>query len=446
MNVSNMDRNSNSTAQVHKASENRRGFLAKATAAIALPTIIPAHALGRDGAIAPSERITLGVIGIGPRCTYDLQSMLTLADVRCVAIADVQASRRDAGKKLVDSHYGNADCKVVRDFRELLDRKDIDAVLVATGDRWHATASMLAAEAGKDVYSEKPCGITIELCQQLADTMKRTGRIFQAGTQRRSVPNFVQAVQLAQNGKLGKLRKLYASVYVPSIDSAWLPGEPTPTKDICDWNLWLGPAPWRPYNGKYVSGGWRGYYDFDSGARLLDWGAHTVDLCQWANHSDETIPVSYTPSEKGIECVYENGVQVILDFIQNPFGDRGPNWITKLGTCPVRFVGDAGWLETGDSGDTEVSSQDLRRELQESAGKVKGLDVLAHARNFFDCIKSRKPTVANAEVMRNSHVACHAAALSWILQRPLKIDPKKQEFINDDEANRLRSRPQRQWS
>ena len=186
-----------------------------ASTAISLPWIVSARALGREGSAAASERITLGVIGIGPRCTYDLKSMLALPDVQCVAICDVQASRREAGKTLVDGHYGNNDCVLYRDFRELLARPDIDAVLIATGDRWHAPASILAAQAGKDVYSEKPCGLTIADCQSLADTMKHTGRVFQAGTQRRSVANFQAAVQLAHSGKLGKLHTLYASVYTP---------------------------------------------------------------------------------------------------------------------------------------------------------------------------------------------------------------------------------------
>ena len=425
----------------------RRNFLAStASVAATAPWFFSGTALAADAAVAPSEKITLGMIGIGPRGTYDLQAMLGLSDVQCVAIADVQASRRDAGKALVDKHYGNTNCRLYGDFRELLERKDIDAVLIATGDRWHAAASILAAQAGKDVYSEKPCGLTIELCQKLAETMKTTGRIFQAGTQRRSVPNFQQAVQLAQTGKLGKLKTLYASVYMPTLDNSWLPGELTPAKEICDWNMWLGTAPWRPYNSKYVAGQWRGYYDFDSGARLLDWGAHTVDLCQWANQADGTTPISFEPSETGITCVYENGVNLVLDFIATPFGDRGPNWITKLGTCPVRFVGEDGWIETGDSGQTEVSSDALRKELQDAAGKVIGLDVSAHARNFFDSVKSRNPTVANPEVMRNSHIACHAAAMSWMLKRKLNFDPTKQEFIGDDEANGLRSRPARNWS
>jgi predicted dehydrogenase len=411
---------------------------------MAVPAFLPAAALGADGSVPPSERITLGVIGIGPRCTYDLQPMLAMPDVKCVMIADVQASRREAGKKLVDQHYGNNDCKTTRDFRELLDRKEIDAVLIATGDRWHAPASILAAEAGKDVYSEKPCGLTIELCQKLDDTMRRTGRIFQAGTQRRSVPNFQQAVELARSGKLGKLKTLYASIYTPQIRTAWLPAEPTPDRDAVDWNLWLGPAPWRQYNARYVAGDWRGFWDFDSGAQLLDWGAHTLDLCQWANDADRTMPIEYEPLPDKIICHYANGVNVVLDFLKEPFGNRDPHYITRLGTCPVRFVGEEGWVETGDSGEMVVEPESLARSLPDAEKRVRGLDVEAHARNFFDCMKTRQPTACNSSVMRHSHIACHAAALSWILGRKLRLDPTTETFVDDDEANRLCSRPARE--
>jgi predicted dehydrogenase len=423
----------------------RRAFLGRSLAssvALAAPLFVPASALGRGGAVAPSEKITFGVIGFGPRCKYDLTSMLALPDVRCVALADVQASRREAGKAFVDKHYGNKDCVVVRDFRELLGRKDIDAMLIATGDRWHAPASILAAKEGKDVYSEKPCGLTIGLCQQLAEAFKSTGRVFQAGTQRRSVPNFQAAVQLAHSGKLGKIHTLYASVYEPKVDNSWLPGEPTPPRDTVDWSLWLGPAPWRPYNKKYVEGGWRGYYDFDSGSRLLDWGAHTVDLCQWANKADDTMPVEYEPSPTKITCRYANGVKLVLDFLKTPFGER-PGWVQHLGTCPVRFVGDEGWVEVGDSGEIEVSPASLKSELKGLPGKVVGLKVGAHARNFFDCVRSRGEPAANARVMRHSHIACHAAAMSWLLNRKLSLDPAREAFIDDDEANGLRSRPAR---
>jgi predicted dehydrogenase len=427
-----------------RSNPTRRDVLKQSAAtgvALAAPWFVPAAALGREGKTAASDRITLGVIGIGPRCTYDMQAILKLPDVQCVAICDVQASRREAGKKLIDSHYQNNDCVTLRNFHELLDRRDIDAVIIATGDRWHAPASMLAARAGKDVYSEKPCGHTVAWCQQLDDTIRETKRVFQAGTQRRSVPNFQAAVRLAHSGKLGKLHTLYASVYVPSVQTAWLPSEPTPPRDVVDWDMWLGPAPWRPYNKAYVQGGWRGYWDLDSGARLLDWGAHTVDLCQWANQADDTMPVEYEPSEKNITARFANGVKLVLDFLKTPFGQR-PGWVQALGTCPVRFVGDEGWVEVGDSGGIEVQPASLRSELKELTGKPEnGLDVGGHARNFFDCIKSRGRPAANSQVMRHSHIACHAAALSWVLNRKLRFDPAKEEFIGDDEANGLRSLP-----
>lgn len=423
----------------------RRTLLGTATAATLASTIIPATAFGREGASAPSERINLGVIGIGARCRYDLASMLKFDDIRCVAIADVQQSRRDEGKKMVDEAYGNSDCQLYRDFRELLDRPDIDAVLIATGDRWHAAASMLAAEAGKDVYSEKPCGITIKDCQDLSDTIQRTGRVFQAGTQRRSVQNYNQAVQLAHSGKLGKLKTLYASIYLPTLDNAWLPAQKAPEPDVCDWNMWLGPAAWRPYNERYVQRHWRGVWDFDSGARILDWGAHTVDLCQWANQSDEEMPIEYEPFEDKIVAKYANGVTLVIDFLKDPFKDRSPQYITRLGTCPVRFEGEEGWVETGDEGEIVCSSPALQKEV-ESTKRVRGLDVTTHARNFFDCMRTRELPNANHWVMRRSHIACHAAAASWILGRKIQIDPKTEEYIDCEEANLFRSRPSRDWA
>lgn len=393
-----------------------------------------------------NDKIHLGVIGIGPRCRRVLRGMLPWEDARCVAIADVQASRRQSGKKLVDDHYGNSGCRLYRDFRELLLRKDIDAVLIATGDRWHADASILAAEAGKDVYSEKPCGITIAACRRLARTMRRQKRVFQAGTQRRSVPNFQTIVALARSGKLGRIHTLHASVYLPVLENAWLPAEPQPDGEVCDWNMWLGPAPWRPFNQKYVEGRWRRLWDFDSGGSLLDWGAHTVDLCQWANDSEETMPVEYEPTAENIVCRYANGVRLVLDFLKDPFGDRSPHYVTSLGTCPVRFVGEEGWVETGDSGRIEGEPKSLLNSLQSKLPRERGLEVASHSRDFFDNIRARDVPRANAEVMRRSHVACHAAAIAWILKRKLRIDPVSERFINDPEANLFRSRPSRKWA
>jgi predicted dehydrogenase len=343
---------------------------------------------------------------------------------------------------MADAKYGNRDCATYRDMFDLLARPDIDAVLIATGDHWHSLGSILAMKAGKHVYSEKPCGQTIALCQAVDETARRYGRVFQAGTQRRTVSNFQSAVRLAQSGKLGKLKTLYASCYKPQVRYDWLPAEPEPPKDVIDWDRWLGPSPWRPYNHAYVHGQWRVFFDFDSGATLLDWGAHTVDLCQWANQSDHTMPIEYEPTASCLNAHYANGVRLVMDFLPTPFGDRAPQYRTSLGTCPVRFEGDEGWVETGDSGGIEVSPASLRGELTTTS--LDGGGAAAHARNFFDCIRSGGLPNANSGVMRRSHVACHAAAIAWQLGRKVVIDPVKEVFVGDDEANLMRSRALRE--
>ena len=409
----------------------RREFLAKSSLALAVPALVGVGALGKNGAVAPSERIVLGAIGIGPRGRYVLGRMLDEPDVQFVAVCDVQAARREAVKAMAHAKYGNNDCATYIDMHELLARRDIDAVLIATGDRWHSLASILAAKAGKDVYSEKPCGITIGDCQALADTMNRYGRVFQAGTQRRSISNFQFAVHLAQSGKLGKIHTLCASIYNLRVLYDWLAAEPEPPKEVVDWDRWLGPAPWRPYNKRYVQGGWRGYFDFDSGATLLDWGAHTLDLCQWANQADTTTPVSFEAAGDTIFARYANGVKLVM---------RPGGWL-GLGTCPVRFEGDEGWVETGDNGDIAVHPASLQSERKIFA--IRGTDPAQHTRNFFDCMKSRALTAAHADAMRHSHIACHAAAIAWQLGRNVTFDPVREEFVGDDEANHMRSRAMR---
>jgi len=417
----------------------RRKFLATAGLAFAGPYIVPSNVLGRAGSVAPSNRIVLGGIGIGHRGRIVLSSMLEEPDVRFVAVSDVQASRRERVKKMVDAKYENKDCVMYRDMFEVLDRDDIDAVLIATGDRWHALASILAIRAGKDVYCEKPCGITIRDCQELADNTHRYGRVFQAGTQRRSIGNFQFAVDLARSGKLGRLHTVHASIYKLKTFYDWLPAEPEPDPDVVDWDRWLGPAPWRPYNQTYVEGGWRGYYDFDSGATLHDWGAHTVDLCQWASDADDTTPITFEADSGTIYCEYANGVKLVMR--RGGFNNEG-DWI-GLGTCPVRFEGDEGWVETGDSGSVMCYPESLRAERNRFRRGRWGEHPAQHIRNFFDCIKTRQQTACNQDVMRHSHIACHAAAISWMLGRKVTFDPVKEEFVGDEEANRMRSRAKR---
>ena len=433
----------------------RRGFLRRSLgvaggAAIA-PLIVPGRVLGFDGGVAPSNRIVLGGIGIGPRGRHVLQTMLAESDVQFVADCDVQAALRTSVKALADETYGDKGCATYRDFRELLARPDIDSVLIATGDRWHAIASIYAARAGKDVYCEKPCGITIGQCQTLADVMDVTGRVFQAGTQRRNVPNFQFAAHLARTGKLGRLHTVHASIYKLQVIYDWLPAEPEPNRDVVDWNMWLGPAPWRPYNKAYVvDRRWRGYYDFDSGAKLLDWGAHTVDLCQWASGNDGTVPVEYEPDGGTIYARYANGLKLIMrptGWIGQPEQSASAaNFaVGSTGTCPVRFEGDEGWVETGDNGSIELHPASLRSEWR--AFTMRGTDAAQHTRDFLNCVKSRGLPAANFRVMRKTHIACHAAAIAWQLGRKVRFDPAKEAFVDDGEANRMRSRALREpWT
>lgn len=402
---------------------------------IGIPTLISGSALGLNGKASASETILLGGIGINHRGGYDLGFFLNQSDVRFVAVADVSKSRRDRVKKQAEETQGISDVATYRDFRSLLDRTDVDAVLSATGDRWHAHMAIYAARAGKDVYSEKPCAISIELCRKLAETMKLYGAIFQGGTQRRNVSNFRHACELARSGKLGKIHTVHASIYYLEHKTGWLPEQPTPKVEDFDWDLWLGPAPWRPYNEAYANEGksswsaWRGYYDFDSGFRHLDWGAHTVDLCQMALGVDGTTPIKFWAEGDRMYALYKNGVKLVM---------RPDGWL-GLGTCPVRFEGSEGWIETGDSGKTIVSNDSL----QTVECEIEGTNPRDHIRNFLDCVKTRRQPTCNADVVRSSHVACHASALSWFLGRELYFDPDSECFINDNEANRLRSRASR---
>ena len=410
----------------------RRGFLkrsAGAGLAAAGFSILPSSALGRDGHVAPSERITVGGIGIGNRGTYDLSCFLEQKDVQFVAVCDVKAARRNAVKKIADRHHGNKDCAQFRDFRELLDRRDIDAVLIATGPNWHAAAAMYAARAGKDMYCEKPVTKNIAQSLELADTMRRTGRVFQAGTQRRNLPHFAFACELARTGKLGKMHTVYAHpMGMSALMSGWLPAQPVPDKEVVDWDMYLGPAAWRPYNKALLDG-----FNFEKGGGLvgggvLEWGSHCVDLCQWALGADGTAPVEYNPPQDGqIEARYANGVKLVL---------RETGWI-PLGSCPVRFEGEDGWVEAGDSGKLVLSSPELiaGRTVEE----IGGYPATFHVRDFLDCVKTRSQPKGNADAACYSHIACHAANIAIALDRKLTYDLEKHEFVEDAQANRLRS-------
>ena len=416
-----------------KQSFSRRCFLKESLAtgtAISIPMIIPGSALGRNGTVAPSERIVMGGIGVGRRGSYVLSEFLKFPQAQFIATADCQRSRRELVKSNVDKHYETKDCVVYRDMFDVLGRDDIDAVLIATGDRWHTMASLCAARAGKDIYCEKPCSMTIQESRALAEGINLYGRIYQAGTQRRNIGNFVQAIEMAQTGRLGQIREVHANTLHPAATASWLPAEPELDPDECDWNRWLGPAPWRPFNSRYVQGRWRNHYDFHGGG-ILEWGAHTVDLCQAANSADETAPIEYVPNGAGVDCTYANGVKLVM---------RTTDWL-GLGTCSVRFVGDDGWVETGDSGAMRIEPESLLAEKQ--VFDIVGTSAYTHVDDFLRCVKSRRLARSNASVAGQSHIVCHAAYIAWQLGRPLKFDPVKEEFVGDKEANRMRSRAMR---
>ncbi len=410
----------------------RRRFLQTSTSAVTAaamaPMIIPSSALGRDGAVAPSERVVVGGIGIGNRGTYDLGCFLQQKDVQFVAVADIKNDRRVAVKKMADDHHGNADCQMYRDFRELLDRSDIDAVLIATGPNWHATAAMAAAKAGKDMYCEKPVTKNISQSLILAETMRRTARVFQAGTQRRNLPHFAFACELARTGKLGKLKRVYAHpAGMQAMMSGWLPEEPLPDREKIDWDTYLGPAAWRPFNARLLDG-----FNFEKGGGLvgggvLEWGSHCVDLCQWAV-DDCPPPVEYqAPRDGQLVARYDNGIELIF---------RESGWI-PLGSCPVRFEGELGWVEAGDSGKMVLSSPELLagREVAE----IGGYPATFHVRDFLDCVKTRRQPKGNADAACNAHIACHAANIALHLDRTVKFDNQTKSFVDDEQANRLRS-------
>ena len=422
----------------HEPKFTRRKFLGTAALAIGMPTIIPGSALGKNGAVAPSNRIVMGGIGIGPRGREVLKCFLAQPDVQFVAIADVQESRREIVRRMANKQYGNEDCYKCCDMMEILGREDIDAVQITTGDRWHALGTILASKAGKDVYAEKPCSMTIHETQELADAVKLHGRVFQAGTQRRNVDNFRFAAELARSGRLGKIHTVHAAILPLKPDLAPLPGEPLPDPALIDWERWLGPAPSRPYNKKYVEGRWRGHYAFHGGAGLPEWGAHTLDLCQWAANADGTTPVEFeSKGDTLIEGRYASGVKLVMRLAG--FQGEG-DWVVP-GTCPVRFEGEEGWVETADFGKIAASNPALLVGMP--TGEISGTNPIKHVRDFLDCVKSRGAPAANEVVTRNGHIACHAAAIGWQLGRKVRFDPATEKFIGDDEANRMCSQPRR---
>jgi len=426
----------------------RRRFLRRgitAASAMALPYYVPVSALGHGGIISPSERIVMGGIGIGGRGSYDLNWMLNEPDVQWVAVCDVLKSRGQAAKNIVDSKYGNKDCAVYGDIRQFLaERTDVDAVLIATGDRWHALASIMAMRAGKDVYCEKPACLTMAQGKMVVETARRYCRIYQTGAQRLSEGNHVFAIEMARSGRLGQIHTVYADIrWRDGRRHDWLPAEPQPTTAEMAWDIWLGPCPWRPYNSSYVKGGWYHFYDFATDVAM--WGAHTVaQALAGLDMTDVSfVEFEYEGPDKTMVTRLSNGVKLVLFRVEGSVWEPCKYW---YGACGERFDGPEGWAAAADGySKPDVSSPALLREykkvLTEYTGRTQRK--MNHVRDFFDCIRSRRPTVANPDVMYQSMNICLAADICERLKRSLKFDLRKAEFVGDSEANRMRSRAMR---
>jgi len=364
-----------------------------------------------------------------------------------VAVADIRESAREMVKSTVDNYYKNHDCVMYRDAAEILERKDIDALLIATSDRWHGLMAMWAAQSGKDMYIEKPGAMSIMESYAMADNVRRYGVVYQSGCQRKNQYAFEFAVGLARSGKLGRLLAVHAdtAIGLGTVDEGghgWWPEEkPDPDPLVFDWDKWLGPCLWRPYNTRYPDQGRGQFWDFHAG--LLEWASHTVAMCQWAADMEHTEPIEYVPeggifrgdgltSRYTITCRYTNGVQLIL---------RNHSW-RGMGSCSNLFEGTEGWVETGDSGKIEVSPN--LKSLVPTRQGTRYDPTAEHIREFLQSIRSRIPPRANAEVTAHTHVASHAAWIASQLNRKVTWDPAKRMFIGDEEANRMRSRAYRE--
>ena len=427
----------------------RRQFLTRgvmAASAATLPCLIPVSVLGRGGTVPPSERIVMGGIGLGGRGSYDMGYMINEPDVQWVAVCDLAKSRREAARNTIDRKYGNKDCAAYRDLRELLaERTDIDAVLIATGDRWHSLASVLAMRAGKDVYCEKPACLTMAQGQMVVETARRYGRVFQTGAQRLSEPPHVYAIELARSGRLGPIHTAYADIrWRDGLRHDWLPAEPEPPRDELDWDLFLGPCPWRPYNSGYVNGGgWYHFYDLATDVAM--WGAHTVAqaLAGLDMTNVSSIEFEYAGPDATMVTRLSSGVKLVLYRVAGSVWEKCEYW---HGACGERFDGPEGWAAAADGyNKTEVSSPNLLRDYAEVLAEYVGRTQrpLNHVRDFLDCVRSRRSAVANPEVMYRSMSICLAADICEQVKRNVTFDLNKSEFVSDADANRLRLRAMR---
>ena len=414
----------------------RRGFLKGATGIFAFPHFVSASAPGQSGGVAPSERTTMACIGVGGRGRQNMQSFMGHEDCRVVAVCDVNAKRVEQARRMVDEHYGDTGCAAYGDYREVLARDDIDAVSIATTDAWHVLQSVEAARTGKDIFLEKPLGLSVREDIALREAVRRYDRVFQFGTQQRSDRNFGFACELVQNGRIGTLRRIVAAT--PASRAVGLV-EPAPVPEWLDWEMWVGPARWRPYSVGITGncGEWGHISDFSLGW-ITTWGIHHVDIAQWGNDADHTGPVEVEgtgefPADGLYDCAtawdmtlrYANGV--VLKFVDNRRHRQG-----------VLFEGDDGWVFVK-RGAIEAQPVSL---LEERIGPDErhftiGTD---HWRGFLDCVRTRRTPVSSIESAVRTDTVCHLCDIAMRLGRKLRWDPSAERCVGDTQADRMLAR------
>jgi len=417
----------------------RRQFVRTATAGVALPYLIPASVLGAD---APSRKITIGFIGVGDHGTgWNLDWYLKLPAARVLMVCDVDGWRMRKAKAIVDAKYDNQDCTMTKDFREVLARPDIDAVMISTPDHWHTLISVMAARAGKDVQCEKPT-LTIAEGKILIETMRKHGRVFQTSTEDRSLPMYHRMAELVRNGRIGKLQKI--EVILPKQPT--FPGDPTPqpVPSDLDWEMWLGPAPYAPYTKDRVHFNFRWIWDY-SGGIICDWGAHLFDTAQWGNDTERTGPIEV--DGKGTH--WEGGLfNTVKDYDVTYRYANGVVMTCVPGNPGIKFIGTDGWVgNRGWRADLEASSPDILKSVISPNEIHLYTNPEGEHDDFLKCMKSRKDPYFPVDIGHRVSTVCHMANISIRLGRKLKWDPKAERFENDAEANRMLSRPMRKpWT
>ncbi len=412
---------------------NRRKFLADAAKATLAFTIVPRFVLGGKGYLPPSDRINLGFIGTGKQGRGLLNSFADKAQV--VAGADADTKKLALFQSLAEKAYAAAagkndykGFKAYKDMRELLQRTDIDAVVIATPDHWHAVATVLAANAGKHVYCEKPLAHSIEEGRAMVNAMAKNKKILQTGSMQRSWKNFRQACELVRNGYIGQVKEVLVSVGDPSVPFT-LPAEPVP--DYLDWEAWVGPAPFKSFNAelsppveKDIYPNWRLYKEY-GGGMVSDWGAHMFDIAQWGLGMDKTGPVKILPPPgnvtKGLVLVYANGIQV-------KHQDFGRNY-------GVRFIGEKGKIDISreylDSDPANIATATIQ------PNEIHLYNSPDHYHDWLNCIKTNQQPICDAETGHRTSSICCLTNIGYWLRKPLDWDPAKEQFINNPEANTL---------